>query len=334
MFYDHDLNQLPYYDEIIWDNGCFGNDGVYSQLVYFLKQKFSEDKKICIIRHVSKVFDVLERINSSDMDCVVINASDHPLSFNDFAVLKKPYIYLDYDFNKENYHAWHLLWSHWLSLQDHEIDFISNRAYEISCLYVKSRITRVFNITELYDRVYFDKIYTTWCDKFASPTEMMHEDGLIAADVQEKWLTYLEIEKSIPNVQLSSELESCQILGKGYEDTYLNIVLEARVADFGFLTEKIYKPIRAGQLFLTQSSPGTIRYLRSIGFDVYDDYIDHDRYDLEPDWKKRTRLMHSVLDEIQPRLGEIFNSTVERRKRNCEWLKDTRLIDRLLLNIK
>lgn len=333
MFFDHRLNLLPDYTDIVWENAVFDTNAKLSQLVYFLKNKFPSDQKICIIDHISQVFDCVNTVNDSDMDLVIINASDHPLQFDDIHAIKKPKIKLDFDFNKHDYHPWHILWSHWLANRDNTVDFTSPRQHDISCLYVKSRITRVYNITQLHQRSYFDKIYTVWCDKFETPEQLMHEDGLTADDVRDCWQTYLSLEKGMPEIHLT-EFESCQILGKGYEDTYLNIVLEARIADFGFLTEKICKPIRAGQLFLTQSSPGTIRYLRSIGFDTFDDYIDHDRYDLELDWKKRTRLIHTVLDEIQPRLPEIFAMTVERRQRNAEWLKNPELVTRLLKTAK
>jgi hypothetical protein len=332
MFYDYNLNLLPDYDSIVWDNGCFRDTAMLSQLIYFLKHKFPKDKKICIIHHISKVYDSINAINLSDIDLVIVNNSDHPLKFGDAAnVIKKPFIHLGFDFNKENHHPWHLLWSHWLAKQDFEIDFTSPRSRRMSCLFMKPRINRVFNTVELSNRAYFNDIFTTWADRFNHPSEVMHDDGMSASDIETHWDKWLELEKTIPLVrEIATEFDSCQNITNGFTDTYLNIVAEARPADFGWLTEKIYKPFRAGQLFVAQSAPGTIRYLRSIGFDTYDDYIDHDRYDNVKDWKSRTSLMHTVLDEIEPKLEEIFNNTVERRRRNCEHLKSQSLVDFVL----
>lgn len=335
MFFNNQLVQLPNYETIEWDNNCFGQTAKLSQLVYFLKNIFDTNKKICLIDHISQIFDNANNINNSDIDLVIVNASDHPMNFTDLQTFTKPVIFLNHNFNDKNYHPWHILWSHWMSLSDEEIDFTSPRTKSISCLYVKTRITRVFNIVELKNKWYFDKIYMAWIDRFNTSQELMHEDGLTATDIEKQWETYLEIEKNVPLVShVPTELDSCLVLGPGYTDTYLNIVLEARPVVQGFLTEKICKPIRAGQLFLVQASEGTVQYLRNIGFDTFDDYIDHARYDSEPDWKRRTQLMHSVLDEIMPNLKEIFDNTAERRKRNCELLKSPQFVAELLKTLK
>jgi len=332
MFFDHNLNQLPYYDDMPWDSGRFDYTSKYKQLIFFLQRIIPNDKKVCIVEHLCCIFDSANTINNSDVDFVVVNHSDHPLDFVNY-VLTKPLVILGYNFKEQNYHPWHLLFSHWMC-QDETVDFASPRKHLLSALHAKTRVTRVYNIVELARLGYLDNLYTTWLDSFKLNTEPINEDGLTAEDIQDHWDEYLDIQSKIPKVLFSNEYETCKVLGAGFEDTYLNIVQEARCADFGFLTEKIYKPIREGQLFLVQASPGAIGYLRSIGFDTFDDYIDHNKYDNELDWKKRTRLMHGVLTDIYLNIEEIFFKTVERRQANQKLLQSQSLVNSILNSIK
>jgi len=58
-----------------------------------------------------------------------------------------------------------------------------------------------------------------------------------------------------------------------YQDTWCNIVTETS-AVISFTSEKIWKPIAAGQLFLVAGAPNTTAWLRNLGFHIFDDYYD------------------------------------------------------------
>jgi hypothetical protein len=126
---------------------------------------------------------------------------------------------------------------------------------------------------------------------------------------------FFSTQNNFPEYDPKPESELCSSI-EDFTTSYLNIVTEARCDDIGYLTEKTYKPLRAGQLFLIQGPPGTIAYLRSQGFDTFDDLLDHDKYDNELDWKKRTDLMLSVLDKAYSHIEDYFLSTIERRLKN------------------
>ncbi len=58
-----------------------------------------------------------------------------------------------------------------------------------------------------------------------------------------------------------------------YQDSWCNIVTETS-AVFSFTSEKIWKPIAAGQLFLIAGAPGTASWLKELGFYTFDDSYD------------------------------------------------------------
>ena len=340
MFYDHNLTPLPEYTTIQWQEGTFNSfskTGKYSQLIYFLKDLIP-NKKICIC---TEFYDS-NIINNSDIDLVIINLSDHPVQFSLNLPLTKPSITLDYNFNKPNYHPFHLLFFHWIATVRRPVDFVNKRKHKVSLVNLKSRIHRIYTFLQLCERSYFNQVYVRWLrggglvtpDSPTIPEFWHHQTNLDVILGPGGFERFSEIHKSFIDMKnCHNEWNSCRSIGLGWRNSYLNIVGEARVEDMGYLTEKIYKPLLAGQLFLVQGAPGSIAYLRRMGFDVFDDYIDHNRYDQEPDWQRRTDLMLSVLDDIFPNIESIFFATTDRRQQNAKWLASDNLKHRCLQSI-
>jgi hypothetical protein len=75
-----------------------------------------------------------------------------------------------------------------------------------------------------------------------------------------------------------------------YQDAWCNVVTETS-ALVSFTSEKIWKPIAAGQLFLVVGAPGTCAWLKRLGFHTFDD-----DYDLKQNFSSRINL---VADTVQ-----------------------------------
>jgi hypothetical protein len=109
-----------------------------------------------------------------------------------------------------------------------------------------------------------------------------------------------------------------------YRETYINLVTETTIsAVTPMLSEKTFKPIVAGQLFVLIASPGAVQFLRDIGIDTFDDIIDH-TYDTVLD--DRTRIYSAIqqIDRLTSLdLAEIYNQIKPRLLRNSEFLKSS-----------
>jgi hypothetical protein len=104
-----------------------------------------------------------------------------------------------------------------------------------------------------------------------------------------------------------------------YTDSYINIITEHSVIDGIYMSEKTWKPVASGQLFLSVGNPGSIDYLRSVGVQVFDDVIDHSYYDNEMDWQSRIDRMHEILDDLMNQdLDAVYRATYQQRKMNQE----------------
>jgi len=108
------------------------------------------------------------------------------------------------------------------------------------------------------------------------------------------------------------------ILHDAYTDSYVNLVTETVTCPKIFLTEKTWKPIASGQLFLVLGNPGIIEHLREQGIDCFDDVIDHS-YDAIVDTRERMAYMHTSLNTLLKQdLFQINMATKQRRTKNAE----------------
>jgi len=87
------------------------------------------------------------------------------------------------------------------------------------------------------------------------------------------------------------ELEQCII------DSCVSLVLETYISDDHIVfSEKLFRTMQMPRPWLLYSSPGAVGYLRNNGFDVLDDYVDHNDYDCVKD--HFTRLLR-MLDQLE-----------------------------------
>jgi hypothetical protein len=114
-----------------------------------------------------------------------------------------------------------------------------------------------------------------------------------------------------------------EVKNSAFLDTYVNIVVEG--SDGNIITERTLKPILAGQMFV-MAHPGTLELLRYLGFDTFDDIIEHDRYVEYDNLYMRLEAMHKLLDKMKIRDWEdIFYRTRERRVKNRNLLLSNKI---------
>lgn len=321
MIFVNDTGQLiQYSNSIDWGAG-YGNFSLQakqSQLIYFLS-KLNLSKKICLVNGEINV----DKINELDIDLVVINNSDHPGSVYT-AGIKKSFIVLDSNFKNPGYHPFHLFFSSFCALSD-DVDLYSKREYTASCINRNPRLTRIYLLHKLtVKESYYNNLKLKWFRLSESNGPIPDYNEAVEELGRELYEQFLSYEKNYPEYQPKTEFELCSKIDD-FKDSYLNIVMESRCEDIGYLTEKIYKPIRAGQLFLVQGAPGSIQYLRTMGFDVFDDLIDHS-YDKEQDWKIRTNMILAELERIYNNVEKYYFETATRRSCNRQRLLSNELI--------
>lgn len=83
-----------------------------------------------------------------------------------------------------------------------------------------------------------------------------------------------------------------------HSDSYLDFSTETypfEKDDHFFVTEKTYRPIASGCIFLTLSQPGMLKYLKSKGIQTFDDLFD-ESYDTTSHWYNRWKIIEKNID--------------------------------------
>ena len=104
-----------------------------------------------------------------------------------------------------------------------------------------------------------------------------------------------------------------------YNDTICSIVSETNDNDYEvFMTEKIWKPIIAGHMFVVHGNYLYLQKLREIGFRTFSKYFD-ESYDLEKDPDKRITKLVEVIKQIKSlNTQDLYLNSQALRKHNQE----------------
>lgn len=110
-----------------------------------------------------------------------------------------------------------------------------------------------------------------------------------------------------------------------YLESFCSIVLEtvfeADRSGGTFLTEKIWKCVKYGQPFVVAAPSGTIQHLRDLGYNMYDEYIDH-TYDTVEDATERAKALLNEIDRLNTTVSpEWYQKLNEQRIYNIRFFK-------------
>lgn len=218
-------------------------------------------------------------------------------------------------------------WSGNIKIYDH--GFRSNlKKYTISCLNGTQWNHRKLVYLLLSQRSYFEDLVFTFGHRTVY--------GNLNID-PELTIDELELFKRLPSDVAFVDADAVQgidvtINHPAYFESYVNLVTETTVKSVTpMLSEKTFKPIVAGQLFVLIASPGAIEFLRNIGIDTFDDIIDHS-YDHIQDIRTRIeqalvqvdRLaemdLPGIYDKIKPRLINNSEFFLSKQFRDQFWL--------------
>jgi len=196
------------------------------------------------------------------------------------------------------------------------ITTISSKQYKVSCLNYRPRFHRKANFVKLHNKSYHGEIFTKILPKDINLT-IRPDDYELDLDTIDTWQ---KVSESLPHELITSSMiwkHYQDNTNLAYDDSYINLVTESTVLPEVFITEKTWKAVASGQLFLILGNPGSVDCLRKLGVDTFDDLIDHDYYDRESDWKKRLDKLHEILDDVVSQdLSKLWEQTYHRRLDN------------------
>jgi hypothetical protein len=219
------------------------------------------------------------------------------------------------DHKKFNKMLFYPHWYHWARknfIVSHNC--ANDRKYKWSCLNGVPRPHRIYNYFYSKQQSYYDDAYFTFHNAGGNSTSRTDNVGL--PEYVTHWWDNTKHTLVQLNPQSKQFLLSSQCNLPANADAYIHLVTETTVLPKIFVTEKTWKPVASGQLFLIFGNPGTVGHLRDCGVDVFDDIIDHG-YDSIPNWQDRLHAIHDQLRHLLSQdLKDIYMTTGNRRTDN------------------
>jgi hypothetical protein len=219
----------------------------------------------------------------------------------------------------------------WIQTQVDTVDFGDNifqpKKYIFSSLNGIARLHRVLLAKHILKKSYIDQCCLTFNhngapDRYSSlwsqtdnqwlDKEFYGPSGQELLNFAKEFLPYYH-----DNINKYHESDHAN-LNAAYSDSYVNIITETSVR-LPFFTEKTFKALASGQFFISINGPGSIKLLKSFGFDTFDDIIDHSRYDDITSPYKKIKAVSELLDDlVQLDWPNLWMSTKKRRQKNVE----------------
>lgn len=96
-----------------------------------------------------------------------------------------------------------------------------------------------------------------------------------------------------------------------YAQTCFSLVAETKVQHELFISEKIFKPLAYNHAMIVLGTPGTLQYIRNLGFETFAHCID-ESYDQVPDYSARLQKILDLLADLYREFsttGQVFQDT-------------------------
>lgn len=204
-------------------------------------------------------------------------------------------------------------WYHYSKKYFKRITLQTTRRYTLSCLNGNPRPHRIANYLQLLEKPYIDQTSISFFNVLSGQDPVREDDALLTELETDQWA---QLKHQLP-IRTSVIAHDRELELPALTESYIHLIAETTVVPNIFITEKTWKPIACGTLFLTFSNPGSVAHLRNLGVDVFDDIIDHAYYDDKLDWRVRLSCIHELIDHlVKQDLEYIYKITESRRLEN------------------
>ena len=327
------------FDECMWslrpeDNNDYSrnNKDKVSQLLFVLFDKLAKTYNYVAICESHPFFndsDELYQLRSSQIQKAIEQAGLK------YFTLTSEYSLWSTD-NKSNrtfWPAWYFRQKFWAKQNSYQsYEFPKERPYTFSCCNMSNyRSEKIYNYIECARRKRTDWYLTLYNHPNARISDKDIKDiGSITAEQQEFWNT--EIKNNIPDYQydlLNQEyVNPHSTIFLGHTGAYCNLVME-HTMEVECLSEKSFKPFIAEQIPVYAASRGAVQAIAMLGFDVFYDFVDHNKYDLvcvddsrnSLNFTQRLDALHWAIDQVYKTDIQSFihrPDVLERKRKNKE----------------
>jgi hypothetical protein len=245
-----------------------------------------------------------------------------------FLILSEDIRYLDSPKDHICYFPYFFLVARSLKKFDSNIVNNHSRQYLISCMNHTPKVHRIENWVKIRRQSWYDRSMTSMYSGYDEKAFPYHSDAVFSSpSIPEEYKNAVGL---LPRDHNNIPTIGIPMSHPAYIDSYINLTTESSVSGPQiFFSEKSFKPFLGGQIGLWLADPGTVSWLRRLGFDMFDDLIDH-AYDSITDWRVRIDMIHDQINQLASlNMADIFYQTRDRRLANQELVFDQSLYDQV-----
>lgn len=209
------------------------------------------------------------------------------------------------------YPHWYFeLRAHALAYDYKNFNWLENKKYNFSCNNMSNyRSEKIYNYIECFRRKRSDWLLSIYDHPHAQiSTVDVHDIGKIKQDQIDIWDNEIKHTIKMYEYDLYNQTEprsAMNTLFPGHVDAHCNLVMENSM-EIEILSEKSFKSFLARQIPVYLAHAGACTMLRKLGFDLFYDFVDHEKYDnigLGTDrfpeyWINRIDQVHVLIDNL------------------------------------
>lgn len=205
------------------------------------------------------------------------------------------------------------------------------RTYFLSCLNRQFRPHRAYLYWLLAQRRYLDQSlvsHRAYVDSYTGDS----------VDLDHSWFQTIPDDIRVGMSQMCLYRESCpgdnrwindhSFVHPAYSDSYLNLITESITEPGVYFSEKTFKPLASGQIFLLLGCANSLPHLRNLGLECFDHNLAHHQYDSEQDWICRVDNLVGILDQIYDVIPDIYHINRREIEHNWDWVRSKSFLER------
>ena len=210
--------------------------------------------------------------------------------------------------------------------QGQPLPTISKRQHRVSSLNRQPVTHRIYLYYLLSQRAYFNDMLFSFgglLDNYNNETIELNNDRLEDLPVE----VFEWVKTKPPMIPIENDVDTSNVAGNpgdhswlhpAFTDSYLNIVTETHWGSV-FFSEKTFKPLVAGQLFMMAGGYKQTRFLKQLGFETFDDVFDDHLYEWFVQIAPRMEGLVRTLDILYDNIEEIYFSKTRELAYNQEY---------------
>ena len=249
-----------------------------------------------------------------------------PVDHTQFKFIVSDSMYFEYEAN-----------TLWKNKSPIDIDYSAHKSRKFLSIGTKDYPQRKFILSHIINSGLLEQGYVSF--------SMQHGSGQMPLTYTPEQMDHIisvgkTIDHLLPIPKIDNSIQWIDMPRHFMTDSYLNMITDTyyeTATGYTFLSEKVFNAIHHGQMFIMLSPQGTLRYLRSQGYQTFSDFIDESYDDIINHYDRILAVNRSFMDFAQRPIEDIYTiyqKCIPILEHNRKRLTETTFLNDLFADIR